>query len=211
MKIQQILPMGWVVLVMASFAMAQTAPSQRWDFDKDPPGQTPAGFEAYSGQWKVKPDLTAPSQPNVLAQEATDQTWPGIVARDTNYKDLWAEVKFKTIFGSEDQAAGIIFRFQDKGNFYVLRANADEDNVELFQFVHGIRTGIKGQNVKVPHGTWQILGVEAVGPTITCFFNGQELFTVKHDRYQQGKVGLWTKADSVTYFDNFLVRPHGQP
>src|SRR5258708_23480776 len=129
MKIQQILPMGWVVLVMASFAMAQTAPSQRWDFDKDPPGQTPAGFEAYSGQWKVKPDLTAPSQPNVLAQEATDQTWPGIVARDTNYKDLWAEVKFKTIFGSEDQSAGIIFRFKDKGNFYVLRPTDYKDNV----------------------------------------------------------------------------------
>jgi len=201
---------GFLMFFVAGSAAAAPA-SARWDFDKDRVGELPKGFEIYSGQWKVKADPTAPSQPNVLAQEATNETWPGIVVNDSDYGNLRAEVKFKTISGSEDQAAGIIFRYQDRGNFYVLRANADEDNVELFQFVHGIRTGIKGQNVKVPHGTWQALGVEAVAPTITCFFNGEELFTAKHDRYKQGKVGLWTKADSVTHFDNFLVQPHAQP
>src|SRR5438046_2929021 len=131
---------GFLMFVVAGAAFAEHA-SMKWDFDKDKVGATPAGFEAYSGQWKVKADPTAPSQPNVLAQEATNETWPGIVIKDSNYGDLWAGVKFKTISGQEDQAAGIIFRYQDKGNFYLLRANADEDNVELFQFVHGIRMG----------------------------------------------------------------------
>jgi hypothetical protein len=210
MNRQSLATFGFLMFVVAGAAFAEPA-SARWNFDKDQTGYVPRGFEAYSGQWKVKADPTAPSQPNVLAQEATHETWPGIVVKESNYGDLWAEVKFKTISGQEDQAAGIIFRYQDKGNFYLLRANADEDNVELFQFVHGIRMSIKGQNIKVPHGAWQALGVEVVGSSITCFFNGQELFTVKHDRYQNGKVGLWTKADSVTYFDNFLVQSHGQP
>lgn len=208
MKTKRFVSISFVFLATASVAIAQPSAKQRWwDFDKDKVGEIPAGFKAYSGQWTVRADPSAPSQPNVLAQEATNETWPGIVVKDSDYGNLWAEVEFKTISGQEDQAAGIIFRYQDKGNFYLLRANANEDNVEFFQFVHGFRSRIQGQGIKVPHGTWQTLGMEAVGDTTTCFLNGRKLFSIKHDRYQHGKVGLWTKADSVTYFDNFRIKP----
>src|SRR5205823_1564588 len=114
MNAKSFLFMGVMFLAAASGTMAQPVTEKKlWNFDKDNVGGIPAGFEAYSGRWAVRADAGAPSHPNVLAQEATNETWPGIVAKDSNYGDLQAEVKFKTISGREDQAAGIIFRYQD--------------------------------------------------------------------------------------------------
>src|SRR5258708_4983816 len=121
---------------------------RRWNFDSDKAGTLPAGFEAYSGKWVIKADPASSSQPNVLAQISTQETWPGIVVKDSDYKNVVLEAKFKTISGNKDQAAGIIFRYKDSGNFYVFRANADEDNAVLFKFENGRRSAIKSKNVK---------------------------------------------------------------
>ena len=176
-----------------------------WNFDADKENEAPAGFEAYSGKWIVKSDPSAPSKPNILAQLATQETWPGIVVKDLNYKNVSLEVKFKAISGDEDQAAGIIFRYKDSGNFYLFRANADEDNVELFKFQNGSRSGIKGAKVKVPHDTWCSIKIIAVNNSISCFSNDQKLITVHNDLYQEGKIGLRSKADSVAYFDDLTA------
>ena len=177
-----------------------------WNFDADKENEVPVGFESYIGKWVIKTDPSAPSKPNVLAQSATHETWPGIVVQDSNYKNVSLEVKFKAISGNEDQAAGIIFRYKDSGNFYVFRANADEDNAVLFKFENGHRSSIKDYRVKVTHNTWSSIKVIAMNNSIICFFNGQKLFTIQNDLYKEGKIGLWTTADSVTYFDDFAAK-----
>ncbi len=213
MNLGRLLCMGFLLMIIGGLVMADTAgvpatsAERAWRFDQDKTGKGPVGFESYSGRWLVKADATAPSRPNVLAQVATSETWPGIVVKDSNYKNVLLEVKFKAVSGNEDQAAGIIFRYKDPGNFYVFRANADEDNAVLFKFVNGHRSPIKSKGVKVPHNTWCTITVQALDSTITCLFNGQELFTVQNDLYKRGKIGLWTKADSVTHFDSFIAKP----
>lgn len=198
---------GFLLMQSPNLAASSGSQEKRWAFDADKVGLPPASFESYSGKWLIKADATAPSRPNVLAQVATSETWPGIVVKNSNFNDGTIGVKFKTVSGQEDQAAGIIFRYKDPGNFYVFRANADEDNVVLFKFVKGHRSEVRGARVKVPHNTWCTLSLQAVGNKITCFFNGQELFTAENDLYTRGKIGLWTKADSVTYFDNLVAKP----
>ena len=214
MNLKRLLRTSIVLLGTAGFVFAGTNKPQSTshnqkvlDFDTDKENEPPAGFEPYSGKWIIKSDSSAPSTPNVLAQLSTQEPWPGIVVKDSNYKNVSLEVKFKTISGDEDQAAGIIFRYKDSGNFYVFRANADEDNAVLFKFENGHRSSIKGAKVKVPHNAWCSIKVIAVSNSMSCFFNDQKLFTVQNDLYREGKTGLWTKADSVTYFDNFSVKP----
>ncbi|UFS70964.1 DUF1080 domain-containing protein [Geomonas sp. RF6] len=124
---------------------------------------------------------------------------------DRIFADLALSTRFKAISGSEDRAAGIIFRIQDKDNFYILRANALEDNVNLYKYVNGSRIGIKDGTAKVPSGKWQELRVEVKGDLIRGFLNG-EMVVEAHDKtFEAGKVGLWTKADSVTCFDDVKV------
>ncbi len=191
----------------------QTGKSQ-FDFDKDAIGAIPSFLEAGKtgggtrSEWNVKQDPTAPSQPNVLAQtanEAVNFHFPYVILKDQNYKDVTISVQFKAISGSMDQAGGIIFRFVDADNYYVLRANALEDNVILFKYVKGARTGIASAAAPVSSGTWHTLKVVAKGESIQGFLDGKLVINVKDSTYNEGLVGLWTKADSITYFDNFSV------
>lgn len=191
----------------------QTGKNQ-FDFDKDSVGATPSFLEVGKtgsgtrSEWAVKQDPTAPSVPNVLAQtanEAVNFHFPYVILKDQNYKDVAISVQFKAISGKMDQAAGIIFRFVDANNYYVLRANALENNVILFKYVKGSRTGIASGSVPVSSGTWHTLKVVAKGEFIQGFLDGKLVIDFKDSTYKEGLVGLWTKADSVTYFDNFSV------
>lgn len=184
-------------------------------FDKDPIGKLPAHFHSAltgkgaEGAWVVKPDETAPSKPNVLAQTSTDRTdyrFPMAILDEGSFKDLDLSVKFKAVSGEVDQAAGLVFRYRDPNNYYVVRANALEDNYRLYHVVNGSRQQFAGARLHVAPNQWHTLRVECVGNQIQCYYDGELKITAGDETFKEaGKVGLWTKADSMTYFDDFTV------
>jgi Domain of Unknown Function (DUF1080) len=177
-------------------------------------GVAPEGWTATltgSGdpKWTVESDPTAPSKSTVLKQSGR-ATYPLILKNDTSIKDGFVEIKFKAIEGSQDRAAGIVWRAKDANDYYVVRANALEDNVVLYKTVGGIRSSLDivgrkggyGVNVAVPSDTWHSLRVDFKASRFSVTFNGKQLFEVEDSTFTDaGKVGLWTKADSVTLFD----------
>jgi hypothetical protein len=125
---------------------------------------------------------------------------------DAVYTDVSVSTRFKPISGGIDRAAGIIFRVEDENNYYILRANALENNVDIRKYVDGRRITLKITSIEVLAGQWQELRVEVVGSQIQGFLNGELVVETSDDTFQSGKVGLWTKADSVTCFDDVEVR-----
>ena len=184
-------------------ALAQTV-----NFDDASTSATPAGWTATKTgngepKWTVEKDDTAPSKPNVLKQSG-EAGYPVAFKNDRNLKDGFVEVKFKAVSGKEDQAGGVVWRVKDADNYYIARANALEDNVRIYHFVKGKRTQFKGASAKVAPGQWHTLRVNFSGNRFTVLFNGKELFTAEDETFKEaGKVGVWTKADSVTLFDDF--------
>lgn len=182
-------------------------PSQstsEWVFDKDPVGGLPAGATVFSGSWGVRAEPDAPSPPNALCQTGS-AAFPALSLGMTVYSDAAIEIRFKPISGREDRAAGIIFRIQDKDNYYIVRANALEDNVNIYKYVRGRRIFVKGAHAKVLSNTWQRLGVEVTGRRMRGSLNGRPVVEAADDTFKAGRIGLWTKADSVTCFDNVRV------
>jgi hypothetical protein len=175
-----------------------------WTFDTDPASGPPAGAEVFGGEWVVRPDRNAPSPPNVLCQMAT-APFPSLCLGDSVYTDFEMSVQFKPVSGKDDQAAGIIFRVQDRDNYYIFRANALENNVMFFLYASGKRSILKRSPVRVPTGQWQELKLEVAGNRFRGFLDGKLVAEVTDDSYKAGKVGLWTKADSVTCFDSVRV------
>jgi hypothetical protein len=205
----------------AAVAAEKLAPQQTsgkqsvYNFDSDTPGQLPAKFHsAKTGggtqeKWVVTADPSAPSKPNVMAQTSTDQTdyrFPLLISDEGSFQDLDLSVKFKAVSGSIDRAGGLVFRLKDPNNYYIVRANALENNYRLYHMVNGRRSQFAGANFKVTSGEWHELRVEAAGNKITCYYDGNKKIEATDDTFKDaGKVGLWTKADSVTSFDDLKV------
>jgi hypothetical protein len=176
-----------------------------------PPGWTATQTGSGSAKWSVEKDESAPSKPNVLKQSG-QATFPVCIKNDTNIKDGSVEVKFKPVSGKEDQAGGVIWRAKDSNNYYIARANALEGNVVPYKTVNGKRSSLDivgrkgGYGVKeaVASGQWHTLRVEFAGNRFKLTFDGKHLFDVEDTTFTEaGKVGVWTKADSVTSFDDF--------
>ncbi len=194
-----------------------------YNFDNDTTGRLPAKFHSgltgkgAAGAWQVKADASAPSQPNVLAQTSADKTsyrFPLAIADEGSFRDLDLSVKFKPISGGVDQAAGLVWRLKDANNYYIVRANALENNVVLYKVETGKRTDLPlkgegrtyGKKASVPSGQWSEMRVLATDNLFEVFLNGQKLYEVEDNTFTEaGKVGLWTKADSMTYFDDLRV------
>jgi len=189
-------------------ALLSAGAAETVDFDKAEAGKPPSGWTATqtgSGQakWEVTPDATAPSKPNVLKQSA-QATYPICLKDDTNLKDGFVEVKFKAVSGKEDQAAGLVWRAKDANNYYVARANALENNVTIYHTIDGRRTEKKRVRMTVAANQWHTLRVDFQGSHFTVTFNGQRALDWDDETFKEGgKLGLWTKADSVTAFDDF--------
>ncbi len=144
-----------------------------------------------------------PSKANVLTQSG-EADYPLAFKDDTKLKDGFVEVKFKAMTSEEDQAAGVVWRLQDADNYYIARANALEGNVRIYRFVKGKRTQFKGATLPVAAGQWHALRVNFASNRFTVLLNGKELFTAEDETIKEtGKVGVWTKADSVTLFYDF--------
>jgi len=177
-------------------------------FDNLPVGTPPAGGTATTTgtgtpKWTVEKDDTAPSTPNVLKQSG-QATYPVCLKDDTSLKDGFVEVKFKAISGKEDQAGGLVWRAKDANNYYVARANALENNVTIYHTINGRRTEKKRASMTVAGSQWHTLRIEFQGSHFVVMFNGKKALDWDDETFKDaGKVGVWTKADSVTAFDDF--------
>ena len=177
-------------------------------FDQDTVGMLPAGWQcgttgSGTPKWSVERDATAPSPPNVLKQSGT-ATFPWCVKTDATLENGFVEVKFKPIAGREDAAGGLVWRWKDRDNYYVARANALENNVSLYHTTQGRRVTIKYVDAPVPLNRWHTLRVDFVGKSIRVAFDGKVYIEQNDDHISgPGAVGVWTKADSVTAFDDF--------
>ena len=198
---------------------AKQADTKTWTFDADRAGEAPAGFSfgrtgsGAPSRWIVQAAKDAPSGPNVLAQvdaDKTDYRFPVAVANEPILRDLRLAVKCKPVTGEVDRACGLVFRYQDENNYYITRANALEGNIRLYRVVKGDRQQFASWNGAVATGVWHELAAEARGDHFTVYWDGQEIMHADdHTFHDPGKVGVWTKADSVTYFDNLRVEPLG--
>jgi 3-keto-disaccharide hydrolase len=196
------------------------------NFDKAAPGGLPPGWTSamtHSGgppRWEVLRDGTAPSRPNVLAQVSNDPTagrFPLAIYDNARLADGSVSVRFKTVSGAVDQAAGLVWRYRNPENYYIARANALEDNVVLYKVENGQRVALAprgrpsrtyGVKHDIPKGVWNTLTVEFNGDVMKVALNGEALFEVVDSTFAAaGKVGVWTKADSVTYFDDLRIVP----
>lgn len=199
---------AYVVAVMVLSVQLAQAAAETNNFDNADVGAAPAGWLATqtgsgTARWTIEKDETAPSPPNVLKQSGT-ATYPVCLKQDTNLKDGFVEVKFKPVSGKEDQAGGLVWRAQDADNYYIARANALEDNVTIYHTIKGKRVSFQNVKVKVSPAVWHTLRVDFVGNHFTVTFDGQRVITATDDSFSgAGRVGLWTKADSVTLFDDF--------
>jgi hypothetical protein len=183
--------------------------------DKMTVGAAPADFEfARTGQgvpaqWTVAADATA-SGGRAIEQTSTDRTdyrFPLAIYQGTSAQNVDLTVHFKAVAGKVDQAGGIAVRLTDADNYYVVRANALEDNVRFYRVVKGQREQLEGVNIKVTANEWHQLGVRAEGERFTITFDGKQLFTAADRTFTgAGKVALWTKADSVTRFDRIEIK-----
>jgi hypothetical protein len=195
------------VSVIASIC-ATTALAETVGFDQDPAGSPPAGWVCGvtgrgSPKWAVEADSTAPSKPNVLKQSGQG-TFPWCARKDVSVADGFVEVKFKPMEGKEDRAGGVIWRFKDGDNYYVARANALENNVSLYHTTRGTRHTIKYVDAPVAANQWHTLRVEFAGKRIKVSLDGKQYIDLEDDHISgAGAAGVWTKADSVTVFDDF--------
>jgi hypothetical protein len=205
---------------------AESAAAVTVTFEDTDVGQLPKGFAtALTGSggpvsWRVEEDPTAPAGPRVLVQRSAEKTngcFPVAVYETISTADLTLTVDFKPVSGTVDQAAGLVWRYQDADNYYLVRANALEGNVVPYRVQAGKRSDLKpmgsgflayGTKVEVPSGKWSTLRLEARGKRFSVSLNGQRLFDVEDETFTAaGKIGLWTKADSVTEFDRLTIEP----
>jgi hypothetical protein len=181
-----------------------------------PPGVAPPGFifwrtgNGAAAEWRVVADPTAAGQKAIAqtSKDTTDYRFPLAVYQPISAKDVDVVVRFKPVAGTVDQAGGIAVRLTTPDDYYVVRANALEDNVRFYRVVKGRRAEIKGSNTKVAGNQWHTLGLRAEGERFTVTFDGKALFTAEDKTFSNaGKVALWTKADSVTHFEGISITP----
>jgi hypothetical protein len=211
---------AFMVIALTMGATVASGENRKIDFTADAAGQAPKGFlfghtakVGAAGKWVIQQD----GDNKVLVQTDTDSTrsrFPVAVLADVTAADVDLSTRFKPVSGRVDQAAGLVWRYRDEDNYYIVRANALEDNVVLYKVEKGKRTDLPvkgegrtyGKKADVPAGQWSTLRVVANGSRFEVYLNGTKLYEVEDTTFTQpGKVGVWTKADSVTQFDDLTV------
>lgn len=219
----------WLVFLFAVAATASAAwgAERSFDFTAMPEGKPPEGFVSVLtgsgklGDWKVvladAPKAFNPLLPNapvggkasVLAQlgaDPTEERYPALIFEEEVFGDFTFTTKFKCVAGKVEQMAGVAFRYQDPKNYYVFRASALGNNVRFYKFVNGERSAPIGPEVPIAPGVWHELTVECKGNQIRCLLNGKEAMpTLTDDSFGFGKLGFWTKSDSVSHFADAKV------
>lgn len=208
-----------LVALAGAAVWADEGKQRAFKFGKADLGRVPAGWKAeQTGKgegsvWKVVADDTAPSKSGyALAQTGKG---PGgvfniCVAEDTKPKDVELSVSFKAVAGESDQGGGFVWRYKDNNNYYICRMNPLEDNYRVYKVLASKRTELgRKEGLKVKRGEWHRLKVEVKGTKMEGYLDGEKMWEITDDTYKDaGKVGLWSKADAQTYFDEFKVEAY---
>ena len=217
---------AWPSILMSAGSVAfapavcsETGGARTWTFEEHSAGSSPTGFlfartgAGRPGRWVIQAVGDAPSGTHVLAQvdaDATDNRFPIAVASEPKLRDVRLSVKCKPVSGEVDQACGLVFRFRDARSYYLTRANALEGNVRLYRVVHGTRRQFASWSGAVTTGAWHDLRVVAQGDHLQVSWDGQPAIDAHDQTFNEaGQIGVWTKADSVTSFDDLRVEPLG--
>jgi len=205
----------WVGFAMFLGGGAPGAPEDReartWNFDKDAPGGLPRGLTQEVGEWKVASDETAPSKGQVLAQTAKSagSTFNVALTEVAAYQDLDLSVRIRAVAGQVDQGGGLVWRARDKASYYIARYNPLEDNFRVYKVVDGRRTQLGSADVDRVPG-WREIRITMRGDHIEGYLDGRKSLDVRDATFKDsGRIGLWTKADAQTHFDDLTVRSAG--
>jgi hypothetical protein len=200
----------------AAPASSQAARAE-WSFDNLAPGHVPPGWQigatrptAATATWQVSADPTAPSPPNVFAlthSENYDGTFNLAIADGPSFQDVEVTLRAKAVAGKEDQGGGPIWRCQDENNYYICRFNPLESNFRVYVVANGKRRQLDSAKIDLEANRWYEVHIRMVGEKITCWLDGRQLLQASDSTIQRpGRIGLWTKADAVTSFDNLRAR-----
>ena len=186
---------------------AATTEAAAWQFD-DGVGSVPAGLTAAVGEWKIVEDSTAPSGGRALAQVATSppRDFNVVLFDDVSCQKVDLSVSFRSMAGEVDQGGGLVWRAQDANNYYIARYNPLEDNYRVYKVVEGERQQLQNFDIDRSPG-WHTLRITMTGDLIRCAYDGEQYLEVRDTTFAEaGKIGLWTKADARTHFDDLKVR-----
>ena len=201
MRLGHALPL--IAALISGMSLAAEATKKTWDFEKDEPGMIAESFSNEVGQWEVAKD----GDNHVLHQKAKneDATFNVTLVQGTSYKDIDLSVRLKAVAGDIDRGGGLVWRAKDSKNYYIARYNPLEDNFRVYKVQDGRRT--RFQSAKLPgDDNWHTLRVTMVGTKIVCYLDGQKHLEVEDATFSQaGKIGLWSKADAQSYFDDLTV------
>ena len=196
-----------IVLGAALVCAAAMDDKKVWTFDYEKTGAVAAGFTNEAGSWKIVVDDTAPSKRNVFAQMAKNsgETFNLALVKGVNFKDVDLSVKMKAVAGDEDQGGGLVWRATDKLNYYIARYNPLENNFRVYKVEKGFRSQFRSANVKGDKN-WHTLRVTMSGDHIQCYIDGKKQLDVHDSTFKAaGKIGLWSKADAQSHFDDLTV------
>ena len=218
---------GLALLLPLLSAVPALAAERKFDFSAVPDGQTPSGFrnavtgQGKPGDWKVilaetasaipprtaqAPAVTKQAVLAQLAQDPSDEHFPLLIFEDEVFGDFTLTTRFKTVSGKKEQMAGLAFRIQNETNYYVVRASSLSNTFRFYKVVNGQRSAPIGPEAIIPSGMWHDLSVECKGNQIRCLLNGKELIPLLTDNsFARGKIGFWTKSDSVSYFTDAKI------
>lgn len=207
----------WLVVAAAAWAQiypSSSAPSSRaaWDFEDAPLGALPSGAEAVRGSWEIRELAETPAGAKVLVQTARNRgaTFNLLVFSEPQLKDVDLRVQLKALEGREDQGGGLVWRYQNAGNYYIARANPLENNFRVYKVVDGRRVLLQSARLALSP-SWHTLRVSMRGNRIECFFDGRSYLKLMDDTFSgAGGIGLWTKADAITAFDSLSVEQLGE-
>jgi hypothetical protein len=219
-----------IIFAVLLLTWQSIAAERKFDFSEFQEKQTPTGFRSTvtgkgrPGDWKVIQDEAPPTFPTStgqaptnsttthsvlaqLSQDPTDEHFPLLIYDEEKFGDFRLTTQFKTVRGAAEQMAGIAFRILDESNYYVVRASSLGNTFRFYKVLNGQRGPPVGPDVPIPSGTWQQIVVECKGNQIRCQLNGKELISVtdKANAITSGKIGFWTKSDSVSYFGDTTI------
>jgi hypothetical protein len=217
-------PSATFISVVSSVLMAfgavnaqveKAAPVQIWNFDRDQPGTLPSDFSIgtlfdgrSAGDWQVLSTDRAKSPPHVLGQlqrKGAEHAYKTLLINSLRGSNLDLQVSFLAIEGKADMGGGLIWRAADDRNYYLTRANPLEQNIRIYRVAKGVRQMIQNFDQIIDVRSWHTLRVVMKGCRVQVLFDEKQIFELCDETFKEGKIGLWTKSDAVTYFDDLTL------
>jgi hypothetical protein len=215
-SLQRLLLLMILMIAMPAVGSSLESTTRVWTFDNDPPATLPPEFKIGTlfdgrpaGEWNVIATDRVKSPPHVLAQllgKGAEHAYKTVFIKESRASDLELEVSFLPIDGKADMGGGLIWRATDDRNYYLTRANPLEQNIRIYRVVNGVRQMLKNFDHIIDVRQWHTLRVSAKGCQVQVFFDGKEVFDLCDQTFSTGQVGLWTKSDAVTYFDELKLQ-----